>query len=130
MYPGCIRSNKRMSWGITLADATKLLFVWDHELQEDEHGLWVNLFDPAKDAGRYGGNERLKHVRAIEAGTVGWAMIGFRQEKKWKINRGHTNPYRIVTTRVDSNGIIWGNLKRFEPPRPSKPYRRDYEERT
>jgi hypothetical protein len=132
MNPGCIRTNVRQSWGITRADASKLLFVWNHETREDEQGLWVNLYDPRSDVG-YGGQERIEHVRAIEAGTVGNALVGFVSldadgSKHWNIIRGDPE-YRIVTTRVDGNGVIWGRLQRFDPPRPPKPYRRDYEER-
>ena len=114
MNPGCIRANIRQSWGITLADATKLLFVWNHQTRTDGHGLWVNLYDPRTDVGRYGGNERLAHVRAIEAGTKGEALVGFMENKQWHIDRGEvSSPYRIVALWTDDDGIIWGNLLRL-----------------
>ena len=130
MNPGCIRTNVRQSWGITRTDGSKLLFVWDHELEKDEQGLWANLYAPDTDGTRYGGRERLSHVRAIEAGTIGHALIGFNQpdpdgSNHWYGFRGEPE-YRITTTRVDSNGVIWGKLERVEIPPPPPPYRRNY----
>jgi hypothetical protein len=149
MNPGCIRKDVRNSWGITLADGSKMLFVWEHEMEPPfptaAGEKWVNLFDPLDPIRRpVGGTERRGHVEAIMAGLAskghnackGWALIGFNIPdaaggNHWWIERGDiSKPYRIEETRTDEAGTIWGRLVRFEPRKPTPPYRRGYEVQT